>query len=484
MAGLGAKNWMFQEEVTSSDVNGYLADQVVMRFADATARTAAFGGVGEPTLAEGMVSYLDSEKRMEVYNGTAWVAVDVNGSLASQVVFRFADAAARDAAFGGPGELALVEGMICTLNSTDEVQRYSGTDWVSINADRDRNVIINGAMQVSQRGTSTANITSNATASYFGPDRFATPISSMGTWTQSQEVDAPTGSGFRNSLKMLCTTAQASPSAGAYVQISQRIEGFNCQKFAKGTASATKLTVSFWVKTSSTGTFIVALEDSNSRYIASSYSVASAGVWEKKTITFAADTTGTIVNTNATGLNLLWWLGSGTTYTSGTLQTSWGPNTTAANLAAGQVNLAAAINNYWQVTGVQLEAGPVATPFEFEEYGTTLAKCQRYYFRRSAGGTNANFGSGWSTGTTNVNCFYELPTRMRATPSGIDTGGSHQIQQFSNSTFTITGFTYQSGESSDTRAMVSLAATGMGANSGAVHRANGSTAYIGFSAEL
>jgi len=238
------------------------------------------------------------------------------------------------------------------------------------------NLIINGAMQVAQRGTSTSSITS---AGYFTADRWLFDPITMGTWTESVENDAPTGSGFRKSLKVLATTADATPAAGDVVYVEQKLEGQNCQRIAKGTALAQQLTVSFWVKANVTGTYIAMLYDNdNTRHVCASYTVSASATWERKTITFPADTTGPLDNDNASSLWLRFWLGAGSNNTSGTLATTWA-SYNAANAAVGQTNLAAATNNYWQVTGVQLEVGPIASPFVFKSYGQELAECQRYY---------------------------------------------------------------------------------------------------------
>jgi hypothetical protein len=243
-----------------------------------------------------------------------------------------------------------------------------------------RNLIINGAMQVAQRGTSTTGITGNG---YFTADRWSLILfntGSLGTWTQSVENDAPTGSGFRKSVKMLCTTADASPASDDQLYFRQIVEGQNLQSIRKGTANAQQLTLSFWVKANVTGTYIVELRDvDNNRSVSLSYSITSSATWEKKTIIVPADTTGVFDNDNARSLDVNWFLDVGSDSTSGTLQTSWG-SFTVANRAVGQTNLAAATNNYWQITGVQLEVGAVATPFEFKPIDTELAQCQRYFF--------------------------------------------------------------------------------------------------------
>lgn len=300
------------------------------------------------------------------------------------------------------------DGQVVYMTDVDQTAVWDGSAWIGLDPSRDRNVIINGAMQVAQRGISTASITSEA---YYTADRFYVAISSLGTWTQSVENDAPTGSGFRKSLKMLCTTADASPAAGDYCLLGQKIEGQNLQQFLKGTASAKQFSLTFWVKGTTTGTYIVELVDNdNNRNVSASYTISASATWEKKTITFPADTTGVLDNDNGASLILQWWLGSGTTYTSGTLATTW-VTPTSANRAAGQTNLASATNNYWQVTGVQLEAGAVATPFEFEDYRTTLRKCQNYFCTKIS---EDNMGGMTFSGGTITR--FVFPATMRSTP--------------------------------------------------------------------
>jgi hypothetical protein len=282
-------------------------------------------------------------------------------------------------------------------------------------------VVINGAMQVAQRGTSTASITGG---NYYTADRWTSNITTQGTWTNSIEADAPTGSGFRNSLKMLCTTADASPAAGDTLRMDQYIEGQNLQQFLKGTASAKQFSVSFWVKANVTGTYILMLIDAdNSRSVSASYTISTSATWEKKTITFPADTTGAFDNDNAVSLRCIWWLGAGSNYTSGTLNTVWGTDV-LANRAVGQTNLAAATSNYWQITGVQLEAGAVATPFEFEDFGTTLAKCQRYFYQ-VPDGLNEVISTAFAYQTTEVDTIFQFPTTMRTTPTLVQTTGTN-----------------------------------------------------------
>jgi hypothetical protein len=358
----------------------------------------------------------------------------------------------------------------------------NGVAWVD--PQTNRNVVINGAMQVAQRGTSATGL-NDSNSSYHTADRWRLGnIGSLGTWTQSLEADAPTGSGFRNSVKMLCTTADASPAAGDLLLFNNRSEGQNVQQFLKGTSSAKPFALSFWVKANVTGTYIAELFDNdNTRQVSASYTISASATWEKKTITFPADTTGAFDNDNAYSLAVNFWLGAGTTYTSGTLNTTWASNT-SANRAVGQTNLAAATNNYWQVTGVQLEAGSVATPFEFEDYSTTLAKCQRYYCRVYA----AYLGTGMAFSTTSniVNVFF--PTTMRVAPSALETTGvaANYFQVTSNTgTQVCSAVPTHNNPSTDYCAVTSgSASTGLVQGNATFILASAGSVYFGFSAEL
>ena len=314
-----------------------------------------------------------------------------------------------------------------------------------------RNIIINGDMSIAQRGTSTSSITSTG---YHTVDRFQTEISSFGTWTQSQSTDVPSGQGFAKSLKMDCTTADASPSASDFLVLTQKVEGQNLQYLKKGTSNAESVTLSFWVKSNKTGTYIAELYDSNNRQISKAYTINASSTWEKKSITFDGDTTGTLTNSNATGLFINFWLGAGSDRTSGTLNTSWN-SATSANRVVGQVNLADNTANEWYITGVQLEAGQTASDFEFLPFDVNLDRCLRYV--QSSWGsvagttTTAQPPAHWTaySGTIIVGTLI-FNSVMRATPTMTVLGASNntqgQLQNVGNSvigsnTWTFTGHT-------------------------------------------
>jgi hypothetical protein len=277
-----------------------------------------------------------------------------------------------------------------------------------------RNIVINGDMQIAQRSTSVASIT---TAAYHTLDRWNLVIGSLGTWTMSQSTDVPSGYGFSNSLKLDCTTADASPSAGDYFLLQGKFEGQNLQYLKKGTVNAQSLTLSFWVKSTKTGTFIVELYDvDNTRTISKSYTVSVSNTWEFKTVTFAGDTTGAFGNDNGSSLEISFFLGVGTTYTSGTLQTSWGAEV-SANRAVGQVNIADSTANDFFITGVQLEAGTSATDFEFLPIDIDLMRCQRYCNVFDTNNRYALCNAYFNSTTSVLGGVVTYPTTMRADPT-------------------------------------------------------------------
>ena len=283
-----------------------------------------------------------------------------------------------------------------------------------------RNIIINGDMSIAQRGTSTSSV---STTQYPSLDRFQmyTQTAGSAVFTVSQDTDVPSGQGFAKSHKIDVTTALGTYGASNFTILRQRIEGQMLGYLKKGTANAESVTLSFWVKSNKTGTYIAELYDNdNSRQISKSYTIDSASTWEKKTLTFAGDTSGSLTLDNSVAIDLDFYLSAGSNYTSGTLNTSWNSATTA-NRAVGQVNLADSTANEWFITGVQLEAGTTASDFEFLPHDVTLNKCLRYYF------TDALYSSGGNTGlaempicTSNAafkHIFKHFPVTMRAAPT-------------------------------------------------------------------
>ena len=307
-----------------------------------------------------------------------------------------------------------------------------------------RNILINGAMRISQRGGSFAG---NSTAGYYGPDRWKSDIAGLGTWTVSQEADGPNG--FANSIKVLCTTATASPSASQNYYYNQRLEGKDLQMVAKGTSEAKYLTMSFWVKSNVTGVYTAEIYDSdNTRHCGQAYTVNTVGVWEYKSVTFPPDTTGAWANDFNLSAYVAFWLGGGTTFSSGTFDGQW---TTSDNKrhAEGQVNLASAVNNYFQITGVQLELGKVATPFEHRSYGEELAMCQRYCYVIGHPSQIIYLGTGSMYTTTTANLSVPLPVQLRGTAPSftrVANGTGNWLNVYIGATGTVSNATPLAGD--------------------------------------
>jgi hypothetical protein len=285
-----------------------------------------------------------------------------------------------------------------------------------------RNIIINGDMSLAQRGTSFTGQTSGA----YYLDRFKTDMSSLGAWTITQSTDVPSGQGFKNSMKFDCTTADASPSVNDHLFLNQPIEGFNTASFKFGTANAESLTLSFWVKSNKTGTYVVRFYDiDNQRSISQSYTISSASTWEKKTITISGDTVSSPNYDNGYAFAINWGLGAGSNFTSNTLNTSWNGNRNTKAFV-GQVNLADSTDNEWYITGVQLEVGTSASDFEFLPYDVNLRRCQRY-FQETQIGLYFDVTSGRNYG---VNSNFH--TQMRTTPSVISSTTIDNNNRFNN----------------------------------------------------
>jgi hypothetical protein len=287
---------------------------------------------------------------------------------------------------------------------TDRLDTVGASDGALSN----RNLIINGGMQVAQRGTSVTGVTANG---YYACDRWFSNIQN-GTWAISQEADAPDG--FSKSIKYLCTAT----GAAQVVQHAQIIEGSNAQNLAYGTSSAKDITVSFWVKSNVTGTYAMRMYNpqGTGRLIAQNYTITASGVWEYKTITFAGDTVRDIADGNVYGINAAWWLSAGSSFSTGSTSTVW-QNYAGVNEAPNQVDVAASVNNYFQITGVQLEVGDTATPFEHRSYGDELARCQRYCVVDTHNAVSGGSFVGYWSGSTFAEGHRFLPVEMRAVPT-------------------------------------------------------------------
>ena len=273
------------------------------------------------------------------------------------------------------------------------------------NASIMKNRIINGAMIVSQRN-GTSSVTLAAGADQYTIDRYDVQNNTTsGAFTCQQVATAPAG--FVKSMKITVTATEASPTSTMKARIWQAIEGLNCTDLAWGTTDAKTVTLSFWVQSSVTGTFGGALGNgSDNRAYPFTYTISSANTWEQKSITIAGDTTGTWATDNTTGilLNISLLAGTSRSGTAGSWNSNW--NTSAT----GATNLLATNGATFYITGVQLEVGSSATGFEYVNYQTSLANCQRYYQKNT-------ISYGAANGTTTLAVCYQFPVYMRVAPT-------------------------------------------------------------------
>ena len=296
----------------------------------------------------------------------------------------------------------------------------------STNQPNFRNIIINGDMSIAQRGTS-------STSNGYCLDRFTMDESTDGAVTVSQDTTVPSGQGFAKSLKVDVTTADSSIAAAQYCGFTQFIEGQNLQYLKYGTSSAESLTLSFWVRSTKTGTYCVRFvkeAGSGTRYECPiEYTISSSDTWEKKTITLSPTagstslitaTAGAIVNSNASGFRVFWTLAAGTDY-HGTNNT-W-TSTSDRLSTSNQVNFLDNTSNNFYITGVQFEVGTSASDFEFLPTDVNLQRCYRYFQLINTGGVGKIIGTGGSYDNNTVLLSYTWVPK-RTTPSLYQVSGT------------------------------------------------------------
>ena len=344
-----------------------------------------------------------------------------------------------------------------------------------------RRMNINGACLVNQRGNKTGLTVSGAP--HYVVDRFRHYFTE-GTFSISQENDAPAGTGFTKSLKIQCTSADTSQDAGAVHNLTYPFEGQDLQRLAKGSSGAKQLAVQFWCKAYQTGTFNITLfDEDNNRFTNQNFTISASNTWEKKELIFPADTTGAITADNSASLNLDIRLAAGSNYTSGSLQTAWGASTTANSGVGQTVNIADNTNNNFYITGLQIEMGNVHTDFEHRSFGQELALAQRYYYKH-AEGASKDMGVG---GYYRADLFFfsiDFPVTMRAAPTQDYVSGTNYYQIFHNNTndqfdaFSITRM-HENSAAFDTQTGTS----GVQGSAGIINTSNASS-YVAFNAEL
>jgi len=370
--------------------------------------------------------------------------------------------------------------MTMVISGSDGVTFPDSTNQFSGGAFSFKNRAINGDMRIAQRGT--AAVTANGA---FPVDRFFVQIDTDGAFSAQQDSSAPAG--FVNSLKFTTTTADASLGALQYAQIQQRFEGTNVADLSWGSASAKTVTLSFWVRSSLTGTFGGAiLNGAANRSYPFTYTISVADTWEQKSVTIPGDTSGTWLTTTGIGLRVNFGLGVGSTY-SGTAG-SWAGSEFYS--ATGAVSVIGTLNATWYITGVQLEVGSVATPFERRPYGTELALCQRYFQTYGSevnnSQTEVNLGSGSFYTNTEAVALVHFPVVMRAQPtysSPTVTNGYRYTRASASTTLNTLPYSGSHSTSLGTFGDINLSVAGVAGN-GTIIAAILAGARINFSAEL
>ena len=345
-----------------------------------------------------------------------------------------------------------------------------------------RNMIINGAMNVAQRSTSETGV--GITSGYFTVDRVkyfhGSGTDTAGRLTMTQTADGP--SGFANCLKLACTTADTSIASDEQVILQVNlIEGQNLQRIKKGTSDAEEITVSFYVKGNASATYCCEVFDlDNSRQASKTFAVTTS--WNRIELTFPADTTGAYDDDNAASFVLNIWIHAGSNYTSGTLSQTWTSNT-AANRAVGISSFFDSTDRTFFLTGVQMEVGSSATPFEHKTFAQDLYDCQRYYFKFLEG-NNKEIGVAWYYSTSHASFMFRYPTTMRATPTGIDETGTGYYTLYANGgSDAFNSVTFENGSTESYSALNSSEVSGTAGQAGIVRGTNAS-AKIEFDAEL
>jgi hypothetical protein len=348
-----------------------------------------------------------------------------------------------------------------------------------------RNRIINGDMRIAQRNAGA--LVSGAAGEIYGVDRFITGVFGSGTGRISAQQSSTVPTGFVKSLINTVTTADAAPSANFGYCVTQRIEGYNIDDLGWGTASPKTITVSFWARNSIAGTYTISVVNRDVTWgYTTTYTISAANTWEYKTVTFTGPTSGTWDTTNLSGMNLVFGLGGGSNRQA-TLNAWYAPTgTNTPTDASGCVDWIATSGATFHVTGVQLEVGSTATPFERRLYGQELALCQRYFYKNKGDGAGSGpYGIGHCR-SNYLRGLIHLPVVMRTTPTMTNTGtDADYIVTSGTSDFTsfVTRPSLDNGGNQILAFRVQVA-SGMTNGYAALLSLNSSSSYLDFSAEL
>jgi hypothetical protein len=343
-----------------------------------------------------------------------------------------------------------------------------------------KNKIINGAMVIDQRNAG-ASVNSTSSNVYI-LDRWVTYSSVSSTFSIQQNAGSVTPPvGFTNYMGFT-SLAATTQGASSYYYFGQAIEGYNVADLGFGTANAKTVTLSFWVRCSVTGTYSGVLSNNTGRSYPFTFTVSSANTWTQASVTIAGDTSGTWLTTNGIGMYVYFNLGCG----SSNLGTA---NAWASSSVIGTTGSTALINTNgatFYITGVQLEVGSSATGFEYRQYGTELALCQRYYYKLAIGQGNSRVLSGYILSTTQSINLLNMPVSMRTSPTALETSGTaaHYSVAYINTETTCSAVPSYNDASVNTVSVIGAVASGLTAGQGNQLRFINASAYLAVSAEL
>ena len=372
-----------------------------------------------------------------------------------------------------------------TTLKVGSIEHPTSGSLVTINgtAPSNRNLIINGAMQVAQRGAGPVTFVDNSVEGILAVDLFEQRA--QGSWgsvaacSVEQSTDAPDG--FATSYHLNVTSA-GTPTGSMIHYTRHYVEAYNVVNSGWDyTNSNSKLTLSFYVKADHTATYcvVVNLPDTSTNSFVKEYTIAAANTWQRVSFQIPGNSGFTVNNDNGAGFQIRWMLGLGPNYSAAT-DGVW--NTTSSLwTTSNQDNFFDTVGNDLWITGVQLEVGSVATPFEHRSYGDELARCQRYFFATATGTTYNAVTTGFANSTTNSTQLITYPVQMRATPSITDVGSWEIIDATSHSVSAISSVV----SGSNTSSAFNCTSTGLTVGRGNILRnSNDATATLQVSAEL
>lgn len=390
-------------------------------------------GTGSPTFSEGVNVIGISSLGITTVTGVGQTALTVNGDARIT------------------GVLTVGQGSV-TIGSTNITTQYiNDIQYPVAGPLSNRNLIINGAMLIDQYNPITGYGRTTSANPVYGPDRFCIALTGTAGNMNVKRAGIATDAGLVG-FSSCCLATQVSVTssidAGDAANLNYIVEAQDCVQVRKGYPDAKEMTLSFWAKASLGGsgnTYVIEIRDeTNTRHCNFQYQFAASGEWEYFTFVIPADKIGIVPNNNAMGISLKWWLSAGTNYNSGSIQNTWAAEVDANRAAGLNVPFITTLNATYEMTGVQLELGNRATPFEYKKVSEELINCQRYYFAVNMGtdADQAFAGMGYARDTTFGRSYYQLPVAMRDTPTivmrgtGFDTifnAGSSNTPSFSSS---------------------------------------------------